>query len=219
MTLNREALTLGRARWGEEHPRLLTALNNLGVNLRRMEALDEAEQAYKEALRVHHASFGEEHANSMLLGNLAGIHYAKDDFEDAMRLYTEARQAVLDTAGPQHWDLYYYDLRIARTRNRQGAAAEAEAELRPALERWRPELGDHWRSDEGLSVLGESISIQGRCAEAEPLLVDSFEHMVGKTIARARKGFLERLRDHFERCGQPEVAARYAKMLEELLNG
>jgi serine/threonine-protein kinase len=215
--LNREAVALGRARWGEDHPRLLVPLNNLGINLRRMEDLDGAESAYKEALRVHRANFGEEFPNQWLLGNLAGVHYAKGELGEAMRLYRKARQTVLDTAGPQHWRIYYYDLRIARTRNRQGAAAEAEAELRRAIDLWRPTLGDHWRLDEGLSVLGESISIQGRCAEAEPLLVDSFERMLGKTIVRAQKGFLERLRDHFERCGQPQEAARYAAMLAEVV--
>ncbi len=219
--LNREALRLGRERWGEDHPRLLTALNNLGMNLRRMEDLAGAEEAYKEALRVDRASFGEEHVNNMLLGNLGGVYYARGELEEAMPLYVQARQAVLDTAGPKHWHVYYYDLRIARTRNGQGAvlAAVAEAELRRALERWRPELGDHWRVDEGMSVLGESISVQGRCAEAEPLLVDSYEHMLGKTVARAQKGFLERLRDHFERCGQPREAARYVAMLEEVPGG
>ncbi len=215
--LNREAVALSRARWGEDHPKQLVALNNVGINLRRMEDLDGAESAYKEALRVHRASFGEEFPNQWLLGNLAGVHYAKGELEEAMRLYLKARQTMLDTAGPQHWRLYYYDLRIARTRNRQGAAAEAEAELRRAIDVWRPELGDHWRIDEGLSVLGESISIQGRCAEAEPLLVDSFERMLGKTIVRAQKGFLERLRDHFERCGQPQEAARYAALLAEVV--
>ncbi len=215
--LNREAVALSRTRWGEDHPRQLVALNNVGINLRRMEDLDGAESAYKGARRVDRASFGEEFPNQWLLGNLAGVHYAKGELEEAMRLYLKARQTMLDTAGSQHWRVYYYDLRIARTRNRQGAAAAAEAELRRAIDLWRPELGDHWRIDEGLSVLGESISVQGRCVEAEPLLVDSFERMLGKTIVRARKGFLERLRDHFERCGEPREAARYAALLEDVL--
>ena len=215
--LNRQALELGRARWGEDHPRLAKALNNLGMNLRRMEDLAGAEAAYREALRVERASLGGDHVSETLLGNLAGVYYAQGELEEAMKLYVQARQGVLDGAGPDHWSVYYFDLRIARTRNRLGAAAEAEAELRRVLDRWRPELADHWRLDEGLSVLGESVSLQGRCAEAEPLLVDSFERMLGKTIVRARKGFLERLRDHFERCGQPREAARYTAMLEEVV--
>ncbi len=95
---------------------------------------------------------------------------------------------------------------------RQGDAAGAEDHLRRALDIWRPELGDHWRVHQAVTILAASISIQGRCEEAEPLLVASFEKLLDRK-ERTRRDAFERVREHFERCGKPQDVARFEAML------
>ncbi len=211
---NRETLALRRARHGEQHPAQIATLNNLGLNLRRLEELESAERAYREAVELQRDNFGEEHANAFLLNNLAGVLYARGDFAAAEGLYRQALEVTIESRGRRHWTVFVFELRIARTRIRQGAAAEAEAQLRRLLELWHPELGEHWRIDEGRSILGESVSAQGRCEEAEPLLVDSFERLLGEATDRTRQDAFSRLREHLERCGKAQEAARFEAMLQ-----
>ena len=177
--LNREALALMRELYGNRHPAQVATLNNLGLNLRRSNDFDGAEKAYREAIRLQRELFGKE--DSFLLNNLAGVEFARGDFAAAEELYLAGRAVVVDTAGPESKSLYSFDVRIAASKIGQGQAAEAEASLRRLLEHWGPRFGDHWRLDHGTNILGHSISVQGRCEEAEKLLVQSFERLLDNT--------------------------------------
>lgn len=211
--LLREALALTRARYGEKYPSQIMTLTNLGLSLRRLGELESAEQAFEQALGLQRFNFGDL-PYPPLLNNLAGVHYAQGNYESAESLYRQALAAVLDASGPQHWRVYSYGVRIARTKNRRGEADEAEASLRRLLEEWKPKLGaDHWRIDEGLSILGESVSLQGRWTEAEPLVIGSFERLLATTRERTKSDAFERLREHFERCGKAGEVTRFEKML------
>ena len=212
--LRREALALIRARYGEKYPSQIATLNSLGLSLRRMEELEAAERAFGEALSLQRYNFADRPLPT-LFNNLAGVKYAQGDYAAAEELYRRALDAVMSTAGAQHWRTYFYGVRIAKTRIRRGAAPEAEASLRRLLARWQPELGaDHWRILEGVGVLGESISVQQRCAEADPLLTGSFEELLATTRDRTKRDALERLREHLERCGRPQDVSDYEGMLE-----
>ena len=209
--LNREGVALRRKRYGESHPTLIPTLSNLGRNLRRSSHLDAAVRTYEEALSLQRTHFGED--DPILLNNLAGVYYAQGKMADAESLYHQARQAQVDDAGPEHWLVYVFELRIARTRIYQGEPAAAESELRRLLKRWQPLLGEHWRIAEGQGFLGESLSVQGRCFEAEPLLVKSFEQLLEKSSQSAREDGFERLRQHLERCDKEEQVSHFAAQL------
>ena len=211
--LGREALALIRARFGEKHPRQIVTLDNLGFSLRRMEELVAAERAYQEAMALQQEIFGDEHPNVFVLNNLAGVRYAMGELDSAAELYRRALDAIAEDAGSDHWMNYFFALRIEKVRIRQGEAAQAEGHLRRLLERWRPKLGEHWQIDEGTSLLGASLSVQGRCRQAEELLVGSFERLLGRSKERTQRDALERLREHFERCGKPQEIVRFADML------
>lgn len=211
--LNREALALRRAQYGEQHPGQIATLNNLGMNLRRLDELAAAESNYRQALSIHEASFGPEHDDVYLLNNLASIYFVRQDFVESERLYQRARDAIhrIDT---EHWMVYLFESRVARSRTFQGLAADAEQRLRRLLETWRPRLGEHWQIDEGESLLGESLSFQGRYAEAEPLLIQSFERLLTKAKARSQQDAYDRLEAHFVRRGTPEKSDRFRAMLD-----
>ncbi len=212
--LNRETLAMRRIHDGEHHPGQIATLNNLGLNLRRLEDFEAAEKAYREAVELQRSNFGPEHDNDFLLNNLAGVLFAMGDVSAAEALYREARDIAVRQRGPKHWTVFVFELRIARCRTLQGATVEAEHSLRELLDTWRPELENHWRYQEGLSILGESLSTQGRCDEAGPILTDAFENLLGKATERTRRDAFERLRSHLERCGQSEQIASFEAKIQ-----
>ncbi len=212
--LQREALALRRARDGEKHPAQIAILNNLGVALQYLEELDAAETAYREALSLHHENFGEDHDDPPLLNNLGNVRLLQEDFAGAEKIFRKARKVVATSYGPRHWTVFLFELRIADSRIGQGAYAEVENNLRELLESWRLELGDHWRIAVGEGLLAQSISAQGRCQEAEPALIASFERLLDRDRASVKQSALDRLRKHFERCGNREEIARFEAMLE-----
>ncbi len=216
-TLRREALRLERALYGAQHPGQIATLNNLGLSLRRLEDFTASEQMYREALEIKRVNFGDDHADPWVLNNLGAVLYAMGNNEGAEEVFREGRAAVVKTRGPEHSMTLAFDLWIARARIRQGAAAEAEANLRPLLEQWGGVLGDHWRIHLGRSILGESLSVQGRCEEAEPLLMASFDRLLERPRERTQRDVFWRLRGHLERCGQPERVAQYEAILEASL--
>ncbi len=206
--LTREALTMRTSRYGGNHAVLIGTWNNLGSYLRRSDDFDAAEQAFEEALRIHQEAFGDQR-DASLLNNLAGVRLAKGDFASAEELYGRARALISELAGPNHRQLFFFDLRIARAQIHGGKAARAEGDLLRLLEHWRRELGEHWWIDDGVGILGESISAQGRCEEAEPLLVESFEKLLANIHHRVRRTALKRLREHLERCGREQEIAPF----------
>ncbi len=211
--LRRESLKLQRKLYGERHPGLIPSLNNLGLSLRRLEEFEESESIYRLALDLQLENFGEEHPDLFLLNNLAALYYAMGNFESAEEIFRQGRAAAVKISGARHWKVFSFDVWIARTRIRQGAAKEAEQSLRFLMESWRSQFGDHWRMDIARNVLGLSVSAQGRCAEAEPLLVESFERLLKHPRERTQRDAFWRLREHFERCGQPEKVPHFEAML------
>ena len=214
VAFNRQALAYSRQIYGETYPAQIATLSNLGLQLRRLGELQAAQRTYEEALQLQQEIFGDAYKDLILIQNLGGLRYAMGDYADAERLYHEALAVVLDRFGPEHWRVLSLGMRIARTRTQQGAAAEAERQVRQLLNRSLVSK-DHLMTDEARSILGESLSVQGRCAEAGPTLVESFEAILAKTDSnRRRQDAFDRLREHFERCGEPADIARYAAMLK-----
>jgi serine/threonine-protein kinase len=211
--LNGEALARRRARYGEDHPGQISVLNNLGLNLRRLGDLESAERHYLRALELLQANFGAEHLDPYLLNNLASIRLAREDHSGAEEAFRQAREAVL-SINPDHWMVFHFEVRLALVQIRQGQAAQAEAALRTLLDLWRPRLGDHWRIADARSILGESLSAQGRCAEAEPLMTESFEKILQAAKQSTKQDAFERLRQHFERCGESQKIPAFEAMLE-----
>lgn len=214
VALNREALALSREIHGESFPGQIATLSNLGFQLRRLGDFPAAQVAYEDALELHRSTFGEDYADLILLGNFAGLQFAMGRFSEAESSYREALRVVHDRYGERHWRVLSLGLRLARTRTHQGFPVEAERQIRALLAR-RLVGADHRLNDEGRGVLGESLSAQGRCEEAEALLVESFESQLKKAARdRARQDALARLREHLVRCGKPQEIPRYSALLE-----
>ena len=213
-TLFRQSLALQHKLYGEDHPEQINTLSNLGLVLRRQEEFEAAEASYQDLIHLQRASFGEDYKDPFTLANLAGLKFGRGDNAAAIALYREALAAVHESSGPDHWMAFVFALAIEDARIQGGDPEQAEGQLRSLLTLWRPRLGeDNWRIAQAESVLGESVSLQGRCQEAEPLVTEGYavvrEHARGE---RRKRDAFERLRRHFERCGQPQKIARYESM-------
>ncbi|MCG8461250.1 MAG: serine/threonine-protein kinase, partial [Holophagales bacterium] len=215
-SLYRQALAERRRHFGDDHPSQIPALGNLGLALRRMHDFEAALATYQQVRVLEQASFGEDFEDPITLSSMAGAHFGRGDYSRAQEVYREAVAAAIATGGPESWRVLLYRTRIEQARLRLGAPAEAEANLRQMLDRWRPRLGaDHARIAQTTSVLGESLSVQGRCEEAEPLLVEAYRQLTRSAKHRLRSDTFEILRDHLLRCGRPADIAAYEAMLHE----
>ena len=213
-TLYRQSLARTRASYGEKHPYLINSLGNLGLMLRRQEEFEAADKAYQELLDLQREIFGDDYRDPFSLANLAGLRFGQGDYPSAQELYRQALEAVLETSGPEHWMAFVFELGVEQARIRLGAPGAAERRILQLLEHWRPRLGeDHGRILQGRSVLGESLSVQGRCEEAEPLLVESYQQSLAKARHRRQRDAFERLRAHLERCGRSQEIGRYRALL------
>ncbi|MCP4662024.1 MAG: tetratricopeptide repeat protein, partial [bacterium] len=99
----------------------------------------------------------------------------------------------------------------------RGAAAEAEALSRQALDVFRQTLpADHWWIPSTESILGGSLTGLGRCAEAEPLLLRSYPIVRDRTGERSvhTRIVLGRLVTLYEAWGKTEKAAEYRALLD-----
>lgn len=72
--LMRQALKIDENSFGENHPKVATALNNLALLLKATNRLSEAEPLMRRALEIDEESFGENHPNVAIdLNNLAAL--------------------------------------------------------------------------------------------------------------------------------------------------
>jgi hypothetical protein len=88
-----------------------------------------------------------------------------------------------------------------------GKGAEAETALREAIEMQESTVPlGAWERDQATSALGAAIAAQGRFAEAEPLLVQSYERLLANPRApamRTREAH-ERVVDLYRRWSERE---------------
>ena len=104
---------------------------------------------------------------------------------------------------------------------REKKGADAEPMLRDCLAVRAKKEPDAWTTFNARSLLGESLLIQKKYAEAEPLLVQGYEGMKqreAKMPAQSRQFLteaVERLVQLYEATGQNAKAAEWRKKREE----
>jgi tetratricopeptide (TPR) repeat protein len=200
---------------GDENPRLITPLNNLGSRLRRLERLDEAAQVFGEALALGRRALGEDHPKlAVTLNNLGGVLQQRGRYAEALDHFSKAL-AIVRRETPDHERVFFLELRVQEMRLELGELEAAVAVLRPALERWRPLLVED-RPDwiaRGAGDLGEALRRLGRFAAAEPLLIESFETLSRRPDPQ-RTLAAERLAALYRDWGRPQQAAEYLARAE-----
>ncbi len=171
LPLYQAACDLAQQHWGDAHPRLATALNNLAALHYAQGDYAQAEPLYRRALAILEQALGAAHpAVGNALNNLAGLLDAQGDYAQAEPLYRRALAIREQALGAAHPDVAQSLNNLALLHYAQGDYAQAEPLLRRALAILEQALGAaHPDVGNALNNLAELLRTQGDYAQAEPL--------------------------------------------------
>jgi len=98
-----QALTVGEAALGPEHPHVAVYANNLGLVLKALGDLPGARANYERSLKIGEAVYGPEHPNVALrLSNLGTVLYDLGDLAGARAYFERALKIDEAAYGPDH---------------------------------------------------------------------------------------------------------------------
>ncbi|NEO50901.1 MAG: tetratricopeptide repeat protein [Moorea sp. SIO4A3] len=172
-----QCLSTLRERLGEEHPAVVSSLNNLAVLYKSQGRYQEAEPLYLQALELRKLLLGEEHRDvATSLHNLAALYKSQGRYQEAEPLYLQALELSQRLLGIEHRDVAQSLNNLAVLYKSQGRYQEAEPLYLQALELRKRLLGEQHRDvAESLNNLAVLYKSQGRYQEAEPLYQQSLD--------------------------------------------
>ncbi len=191
--LQREALAVIRRAHPGAHPDVASAMSALATTVwdGKRDPV-EAESLYRETLEMRRQLLGADHPDvSWTLYNYAYMQMEQGSLARAEALAREALVHRGRTLPEEHPMVAATLQLLGRCRLGQDDPKAAEPFLRESLELRRRALPEgHWLLASGESLLGESIALQGRAAEARPLLESGYAGLsarFGAESARARE--------------------------------
>jgi tetratricopeptide (TPR) repeat protein len=141
---------------GDDHPRTLTSINNIGALLKSMGKLKEAELYYREALDGRRRVLGDDHPDTLRsINNIGFLYKSIGRYEEAETYYREGMKGNRRVLGDDH----------PTTLTLIGAeAVEGARRALPA---------GHWRTGVFLDGYGRALTKLGRHEEAEQALLEA----------------------------------------------
>ena len=191
------------------------SLSNLGAMLIIQGRYEEAEPFVREGLEVRRKVLGNSHPDTAgSWYRLADLLYSKGDYKGAESACREALEIYKRTL-PRPQDTINFSTPLnefGMILNKMGRSREAETYAREALEiRTRLLTPGHRLIGSSKAALGESLRLQKRYAEAEPILVESYNIL--KTTSGdgdpRMKEVRQSLKMLYEAWHKPEKAASY----------
>ena len=207
----REALALRRAVFGEDNIGIAVILNDMALYLETRDPVA-ADTLMARAAELHARLLGEENQTTLtILNNRAGLLRDQERYLDAEPLYREVLAIRREFFPAEKTSIAYTLHGLGWVLAETGRAAEAEGHLKEML-RILEEAGDDLttpRLQVGRSTLGRAVALQGRYAEAEPLLRESWDWFnrtyPGSPLVVTLR---DRLVDLYVATGRPDEAGR-----------
>ena len=210
-----DSLAIQRKVLGPRHPDVGNALNNLSVMYLDLGKFEQALATAQEGAEILRATLGDANETTNItrlnaararaqLGDLANA-------ESELRALIATRRQLL-TTGNISFALTVDAL--ADVLNRQRKFAEALPQAHQALDATEKSVGrDHWRWAAVNRTLGVALTGLGRYAEAEPILLDSYELMRRKRGDAHRTTLMnaQRVADLYRSWGQTTRAAEWQR--------
>jgi len=139
-------------------------------------SLAEAEEYARRALRTHIAAVGKEHRQTgYLQASLALILERRGKYQEAQQLAQDSLATFEKTLPPDHQYVAASEHILGEVLLETKQYARAESVLIGAMNRWQRTNAGAWRVARTESALGEAIYRQGRAAEAEHYLTESYQ--------------------------------------------
>ncbi len=177
LPLYQEALKRQQAQIGPDHPDTLISMGNLATLYRMVGRLADALPLHEETLKRCKARLGPDHPDTLrAMSNLASAYRSAGRLAEALPLLEETHKRRRDTLGPEHPDTLLSMNTLARA-YMVDHPARAESLARAALALREKQSPDDWLTFETRSLLGGGLLGQKKYAEAEPLLLQSYEGM------------------------------------------
>jgi serine/threonine-protein kinase len=176
--LYRQVLDFDRRHFGNDHRYTALVLQNLATVLEDRGAFEESERLMREALAINRAVLGEDHPGvAFTLAALAGVLHESGDLDAAEPLYRESLTR-LESNLAEHPRTAAAQVGLGRLLTARGRADQAEPLQRGAL---RILLASYSEDDrrvvEARHALGESLVAEQRFAEAESVLIASYDRL------------------------------------------
>jgi eukaryotic-like serine/threonine-protein kinase len=175
----------------------------------------EAEDLIKEALQISHNLYGEK-GTTHSLTSLAYLAFLKGENVKA-KSYIEKAMAIADRA-KGHPDISGYLGFLGRIAVRMKQVTKGEAYLREALKNQTTIARNELSLTRTKMSLGECLILQKRYAEAEPLLLSSYNAIKTNHVAHSPnlKEAVQLLVKLYDAWGKREAAAIHHKLLNPL---
>ena len=215
--LYREALAEFRRVLGPEHRETLDATSNLGRLLEDRGRFDDAQQLYLTALAATRKAHPEPHVDvGNLLSDLGRLALARKQYTEAEQRLREALQIYRVTLPPDHGYADAALTMLGRTLLELNRPKDAEATLQRALDGWSKQFGtaSPWYAL-ARAFLGRAWALQGRYAEAEPALLETYPVLLRARMEEHHTASVRRwIEDLYRSTGRPQQAQAYFKQVQ-----
>lgn len=221
-TWKRRALGIFEEKLGSNHPYTMVMMNNLAILFNKQEAYSEAEPLLRRVIEAREDHYGPDHRETVgTLQNLATVLLRQERFDEAEPLFRDVYRRYQKALPAGHYVLAFPLLSLTDLYVQQGAFEKAEEAAREATGLLHGGLpAGHALIAVAESRLGEALALQQRFAEAESLLVPSFNALEpGQGFDEHRERACRRLVDLYEAWGRPEEATSYRALLTEVEAG
>ncbi|MBX3395735.1 MAG: serine/threonine protein kinase [Phycisphaerae bacterium] len=211
----REAIEVGVAKLGENHPTLAPIYNNLAALLDTKGRLDESLPYFRKSLEAARTTMGPNHPDvAYALCGLGQALTRLQQFEEALQLFNEAIQIRRDALPSNHPLIAVALTGAGRALNGLGKPDQAEAILREAYEiRLATAPPNDYGRNFTAAILGECLVQLGKLDEAEQILITAYEGIVaarGPTFAIAQ-GAAANLAKLYDARGDTAKAAEWSE--------
>jgi tetratricopeptide (TPR) repeat protein len=178
--LFRQALDGRRRTLNPEHPSTLASMHNLALLHRARGRFDEAERLARQAVDGMHRAIGPEHPQTLGATNhLARVYLDLGRYDRVEELLVPALEIERRKLGEDHHRTLDARYTLGWSRILQRRYDEAEPLLRRCLAVLDRKGPDDTMRFHIKGLLGASLLGRGKYAEAEPLLLDSYEGLRG----------------------------------------
>lgn len=167
----RQAVVVGRNRFGNDYPDLVASLSGLGFVLTRQEKLAEAEATYRDVLTLQRKlTHGRENLDlASLLNGLAGVLEDQGKLQEAEAMFRDALAMRRKFSGNDDPLVANTFANLAYSLYEQGKLIEAEAMYRNALAIMRDNPSGVHDTMRDQHQLANVLQREGKLAEAEAM--------------------------------------------------